>query len=106
MTFLDAVSANCMQSVRSPAGQLFRKNAMVRRVENKNAIWTSEEITGVWHLGTVVFTARVALHGDGAILLHPETGENFFVDLIQLSDTLVSVSVSTKELPNEKPGHS
>ena len=94
MTFQEAILANQRMPVLSPSGEYWHQDSFSARALTPNEMFTITDILGEWTAAAVHFTARVSLHGLGGILLHPETGENSFLELANFTDTLVKVEVT------------
>ena len=97
MDFQSAITANYTQSVKSPTGEVFKVDALVTRALRQDAMWSSNEVLGAWAIVSVTFDATCVKHADGGILLQPETGENFFLELCPLVGSIVQVTVNAKE---------
>lgn len=94
MTFQEAILANQRMPVVSPSGEFWHQDSFSARALTPNEMFTITDILGEWTVAATRFAARVSLHGSGGILLHPETGENSFLELAHFSDNLVSVEVT------------
>lgn len=96
MTFGEAITANQAGPVISPSGEYFHTDVFSGRAQSPNAMFTVQDFYGMWQSAGTSFSATVAAHGTGGILLHPETGDNFFNALSPFVGTLGKV-IFTKE---------
>ena len=78
MTFGEAITANQHGPVVSPSGEFFQQDSFARRALSPDSLFSVQDFYGKWSSGGVQFAATVAAHGSGGILLHPETGDNYF----------------------------
>jgi hypothetical protein len=96
MTFGEAITANQQGPVVSPSGEFFPQDSFSRRALSPDSLFSVQDFYGKWTSGGVSFAAAVAAHGTGGILLHPETGDNFFNALSPFIGSLGKV-IFTKE---------
>lgn len=78
MTFGQAITANQAGPVISPSGEFFAQDAFSGLAQSPRAMFTVQDFFGQWQSGGTSFQAAVVAHGSGGILLHPDTGDNFF----------------------------
>ena len=96
MTFGEAITANQLGPVISPSGEFYPQDSFSGRAQSPTAMFTVTDFYGHWTSGGTQFSATVAAHGTGGILLHPETGDNFFNALSPFVGSLGKV-IFTKE---------
>lgn len=94
MTFAQAILANQRGPVISPSGEYFHTDIFSARAQTPNQMFSIQDYFGMWRSAGTSFAASVEVHGSGGILLHPQTGENFFNELSPYIGTVGQVTFS------------